>query len=161
MHCKAAKEISLKTRNAAADAHAVYPVGLYPPPDYPDLGDPEEQRRISPAAMRAFLNIMRHWRVRDEDARRLLGGVSNGTFYSWKAGHVKSLEHDRLLRISYMIGIFKSLNILFSTELADSWVHLPNANALFQTQTPFAFLLRGGAPAMEIVRRLLDARRGG
>ena len=144
-----------------ATASAVYPASQYAPPDYPDLGSPGEQRRLSPPAMRAFLNIMRHWKVRDEDARRLLGGVSNGTFYSWKAGNVKLLEQDRLLRISYLIGIFKSLNILFSAELADRWVHLPNTNALFQTGTPLAFMLRGGPPAMETVRHLLDARRGG
>ena len=149
--------------------HAVYPSSLYTPPAFPDLADAGQRRRLSPAAMRAFLNIMRHWRVRDEDARELLGGVANGTFYAWKlaarastaTGGIKQLEQDRLLRISYLIGIFKSLNILFSTALADQWVQLPNANPIFGHRTPLAYMLRGGAPAMETVRRLLDARRGG
>lgn len=140
---------------------AVYPASQYAPPDYPKLDDVEQRRRLSAPAMRAFLNIMRHWQVRDEDARQLLGGVSNGTFYGWKNGLVKSLEQDRLLRISYLIGIFKSLNILFSPKLADQWVRLPNSNEIFTTRTPLDYMLRGGAPAMDTVRRLLDARRGG
>ncbi len=145
----------------AAPQQATYPASMYTPPDFPNLGDPEERRRLSPAGMRAFLNIMRHWEVRDEDARRLIGGVSNGTFYSWKSGGAKQLEQDRLLRISYLIGIFKSLNILFSTPLADRWVRLPNSNDIFTHRTPLEYMLRGGAPAMDTVRRLLDARRGG
>ena len=104
---------------------------------------------------------MRHWKVRDEDARVLLGGVSNGTFYSWKHAGVKQLDQDKLLRISYMIGIFKSLNILFSETLADRWIQLPNRNDIFASRTPLEYMLQGGAPAMDVVRRLLDARRGG
>ena len=140
---------------------AAYPASLYAPAAFPNLGDPDQRRRLSPAAMRAFFNIVRHWQVRDEHARLLLGGVSNGTYYGWKSGAAKQLEQDRLLRISYLIGIFKSLNILFSEALADRWVHLPNSNALFGGRTPLEYMLRGGAPAMDVVRRLLDARRGG
>ncbi|RRA50295.1 DUF2384 domain-containing protein [Acidipila sp. EB88] len=105
--------------------------------------------------------MMAHWGIRDQDARRLLGGVSNGTFYSWKSGTAPMLKPDMLLRISYLVGIFKSLNILFSTPLADRWVQLPNANEIFRNRTPLEYMLHGQAPAMETVRRLLDARRGG
>ncbi len=140
---------------------ASYPATLYPPSDFPNLSDPEDRRRLSPAAMRAFLNIMKHWGVRDEDARVLLGGVSNGTFYQWKQGSAKLLEQDRLVRISYLVGIFKSLNLLFGVRLADRWVHLANTNEIFAGRTPLEYMLRGGPPAMDMVRRLLDARRGG
>ncbi len=153
-------------RRLTGTGSAAYPASQYAPAAFPNLGDSDERRRLSPGAMRAFVNIARHWRVRDEDARLLLGGVSNGTYYTWKSGAAfkgtgKQLEQDRLLRISYLIGIFKSLNILFSEALADRWVHLPNANPLFGNRTPLEYMLRGGAPAMDVVRRLLDARRGG
>ncbi|MCA1733663.1 MAG: MbcA/ParS/Xre antitoxin family protein, partial [Acidobacteria bacterium] len=68
---------------------------------------------------------------------------------------------DRLLRISYLIGIFKALNILYSKKLADAWVGLPNSNRIFGGRTPLAYMLTGGLPAMQTIRRLLDARRGG
>jgi hypothetical protein len=104
---------------------------------------------------------MTRWNIRDEDARMLLGGMSNGPFYELKKKPDRVLDTDRLTRISYLIGIFKALNILYSDKLADSWVQLPNGNPVFGGQTPLAYMERGGLPAMQTVRRLLDARRGG
>ncbi len=140
---------------------AAYPASLYPVPELPDLGNLEERQRLSPAAARAFLNIMRRWALHDEDALRLLDGLPPATLRAWKTGSIRTLEQDRLLRISYLIGIFKSLHILFSEQLADRWVLLPNSNEIFTARTPLEYMLRGGAPAMDVVRRLLDARRGG
>ena len=71
------------------------------------------------------------------------------------------LDADTLLRISYLIGIFKALHILHSEPLADEWIRLPNANRIFAGRSPLAYMLAGGLPAIETVRRLLDARRGG
>ncbi len=144
----------------------VYPETRYPAPVLPDLSRLEERRRLSPAAIKAFFSIVEHWRIRDEDARQLLGGVSNGAYYLLKqaqeaSAQGKTLEQDRLVRISYLIGIFKSLNILYSQRLADEWIHLPNTNPLFAGRTPLEYILQGGVPALEVVRRLLDARRGG
>ena len=142
-------------------AAAAYPATRYAPSPLVDLSDKAERERLSPAALRAFFNMMERWGVRDEDARALLGGVSNGAFYQMKKDPERVLETDRLLRISYLVGIFKALNILHSEALADQWVQLRNSNRIFGGQTPLAFMIRGGAPAMQIVRRLLDARRGG
>lgn len=148
-------------KTAATPVRATYPATAAPLSAFPDLGSAEERRRLTPAGLRAFFAIMQHWSVRDEDARGLLGGISNGTFYTWKSQGTRQLDQDRLLRISYLIGIFKSLNILFSQQLADRWMHLPNSNDVFGNRTPLETVLRGGLPAMDLVRRLLDARRGG
>jgi hypothetical protein len=51
--------------------------------------------------------------------------------------------------------------MLYSDALADRWVHLPNSNRLFGGATPLAYMIRGGVPALQTVRRLLDARRAG
>jgi hypothetical protein len=91
----------------------------------------------------------------------LLGGVANGPYYEMKKNPDRVLDTDKLLRISYLIGIFKALSILHSEPLADEWVRLPNSNRIFAGQTPLAFMMKGGVPAMQTVRRLLDARRGG
>ena len=97
-----------------------------------------------------------------EDARQLLGGVTNGPYYEMKKNaQGRVLEPDKLLRISYLIGIFKALNILHAQKLADEWVRLPNTNLIFGGMTPLAYMVRGGVPAIQTVRRLLDARRGG
>jgi len=139
----------------------VYPDSRYKPAALVDLSSRKERERLSPSGLKAFFNIMARWAVRDEDARALLGSVSNGPFYEMKRKPDRVLDPDRLTRVSYVIGIFKALNILYSEKLADAWVHLPNANPLFGGQTPLAFMIKGGLPAMHTVRRLLDARRAG
>jgi hypothetical protein len=141
-----------------------YPATRYKPAAIVDLSSRKERERLSASALKAFFNIMGRWHVRDEDARALLGSVSNGPFYEMKRKPEKAdrvLDPDRLTRVSYLIGIFKALNILHSEKLADTWVHLANANPIFAGDTPLAFIIKGGVPAMQLVRRLLDARRAG
>jgi len=140
-----------------------YPVTRYKPAAIVDLSSRKDRERLSASALKAFFNIMSRWQVRDEDARALLGSVSNGPFYEMKRKPEKDrvLDPDRLTRISYLIGIFKALNILHSEKLADNWVHLANANPIFAGEAPLVFMVKGGVPAMQLVRRLLDARRAG
>jgi len=126
-----------------------------------DLSDRAERERLSPGAVRAFFNIMARWKIRDEDARRLLGGISNGAYHALKKGRDRALDEDRLRRISHLVGIFKALNILHGEESADRWMQLPNGNPIFGGSAPHEYLMKGGLPAFATVRRLLDARRGG
>ena len=60
-------------------------------------------------------------------------------------------ERERLSK-SALKGFFK---------LADEWVTLPNKNPVFGGRTPLSQMLAGGLLAMQTVRKLLDARRGG
>ena len=138
-----------------------YPQTRYDASPLVDLTSEVERERLSPSAIAAFFNIMARWQVRDEDARALLGGVSNGRYYELKKRPRRTLAVDALLRVSYLVGIFKALHILHGEALADEWVRLPNTNRIFGGRTPLAFMRSGGVPAMQIVRRLLDARRGG
>src|SRR5688500_7920922 len=131
---------------------------LDPPPD---LSARDERERLSAPALQAFFNIMARWKVRDEDARALLGGVTNGPFYEMKRKPQRVLDVDRLTRVSYLIGIFKALHILHGRALADQWVHLANRHPIFGGRQPLAYMVQGGLPAMQTVRRLLDARRAG
>jgi hypothetical protein len=126
-----------------------------------DLSSRAVQARLSPAAIPAFFNVANAWRLRDENARQLLGGMSNGAFYQLKGGRKKTLDQDKLTRISLLVGIFRALNILYDRKLADAWVTLPNANPMFGGEAPAVYMIRGGVPAMTRVRQLLDARRGG
>jgi Protein of unknown function (DUF2384) len=143
-------------------AALTYPDTRYEPSPLVDISSRQERERLSASGLKAFFNIMERWKVRDEDARALLGGVSNGPYYELKRAVTgKVLDADRLLRVSYLIGIFKALHILHSRTLADQWVQLPNANRLFAGDPPLAYMVRGGVPALQTVRRLLDARRGG
>jgi hypothetical protein len=139
-----------------------YPATRYEPSPLVDLTSAAARERLSPSALKAFFNMMERWKVRDEDARALLGGVTNGPYYEMKKQPAERvLDADKLLRVSYLIGIFKALNILHGRALADEWMQLPNTNRIFGGSTPLAYVLKGGVSAMQTVRRLLDARRGG
>ena len=136
------------------------PVIGFSPEAPADLSDKQVQKRLSPAARKAFFKITDAWKIRDEEAKQLLGGISNGAFYQLKGGELRTpLDQDRLVRVSLMVGIFKALNILYSQKLADAWISLPNSNPMFAGDTPLAYMVKGGQPAMMRVRQLLDARR--
>jgi hypothetical protein len=139
----------------------VYPASPVVPTPPVDLTDRATRDRLSGPALRAFFNVMARWDVKDDDARHLLGGVTNGPYYEMKRSPDRLLDVDRLTRVSLLVGIFKALGLLYSDALADRWVHLPNTNRLFGGATPLAYMVKGGVPALQTVRQLLDARRAG
>ncbi len=138
-----------------------YPKSRFEPATLVDLNDRAERKRLSRSALLGFFKLAAAWQLRDEETRELLGGMSPSTFYEWKKNPERVLEVDRITRISYLLGIYKSLHILHNDKLADEWVKLPNTNAIFGGRTPLSTMLAGGMLAMQTTRKLLDARRGG
>ena len=130
-------------------------------PSATNLSRKENRTRLSPAAIKGLFLIATHWKLKDDDTRTLLGGISSGAFYALKSGPAKTLDEDRLTRISLLVGIYKALHILFGRKLADAWITLPNTNLMFGGESPLEYMKKGGIPALLRVRQLLDARRGG
>jgi hypothetical protein len=137
-----------------------YPATRYHSVPFADITSKDERERLSGSALRGFFRLVEHWRLRDQDSRQLLGGIANGRYYAMKRhpGN-RVLDTDELLRISYLLGIFEALNKLHGLPLADDWISLPNTNRIFAGRSPLEYMLRGGPPAMHIVRRLLDSRQ--
>jgi hypothetical protein len=150
-----------KKGHGMALAQPARPSGRYDISPLVDLSDKANRARLTPPALKAFFNILGRWGVGEEDGQQLLGGVSRAKFYALKKNPAGVLDQDKLQRVSLLVGIFKALNILHSERLADAWVRLPNRNRIFAGQTPLRFMVKGGLPGMLVVRRLLDARRGG
>ncbi len=138
-----------------------YPKSSFEPSFPVDLNARDERERLSKTALKGFFKLAAAWKLRDEDARELLGGLSSSSFYEWKKNPERVLEVDRITRISYLVGIYKSLHIIYGDKLADEWVSLANRNMIFGGRTPLAYMLAGGLLSMQTVRKLLDARRGG
>ncbi|MBN8455630.1 antitoxin Xre-like helix-turn-helix domain-containing protein, partial [Accumulibacter sp.] len=115
-----------------------YPASRFEPAALVDLNARAERERLSKSALQGFFNLAAAWRLRDEDARELLGGLSSSAFYEWKKNPDRLLEVDRITRISYLIGIYKALHILYGDKLADEWVSLPNGNRIFAGRSPLA-----------------------
>jgi len=127
-------------------------------------GDQEQQdtKRITKTALQAFFNLSVRWRLSVSEERILLGSPPESTFYKWKSEKCASrLSRDVLERISYLLGIYKALNILLpSVRAADEWVRKQNTSLFFHGQSALDRMLAGSLVDLSDVRRYLDAQRG-
>lgn len=120
-------------------------------------------REISAAGLRAFFNIARDWNLNTDEQMVLLGTPGRSTFFKWKsAPESADLKRDTLERLSYLLGIYKALQVLLpAPSAADAWIKKPNDAPLFAGQSALARMLGGNVADLVAVRQYLDARRGG
>ena len=126
---------------------------------YDDLAAARAEEARDQVALRAFFRLIELWGLTMEEARVLLGRPSRATLYNWKAGKARSLPHDTLCRVSYLLGIHKALQILYADPaLADGWLKRPNE--AFGGQSALQRMLAGDVADLAAVRAHLDAARG-
>jgi len=120
-------------------------------------------RDLSAAGLRAFFNIARDWGLSTDEQMVLLGAPGRSTFFKWKAApETADLKRDTLERLSYLLGIYKALQILLpAATAADAWVKKPNSTPLFGGRSALDRMLGGNVADLIAVRQYLDARRGG
>jgi hypothetical protein len=120
-------------------------------------------RNLSSAGLRAFFNIAQAWGLNTEEQMVLLGSPGRSTFFKWKAAPENAdLKRDTLERLSYLLGIYKALQILLpDANAADTWVKKPNTALLFGGQSALERMLGGNISDLLAVRQYLDAQRGG
>ena len=133
------------------------PVIPFPPGRPKGLADLE---RLSGPAIRAFFKLAERWALAGAEQQALLGGISRSTLQRWKREQEALLTVDQLERVSYLLGIYKNLQILLPTT-ADGWVKRPNAEPLFEGRSALDLMVQGGMSALREVRNYLDAQRGG
>ncbi|HSJ13313.1 MAG TPA: MbcA/ParS/Xre antitoxin family protein [Longimicrobiales bacterium] len=114
------------------------------------------------AALRAFVRIAGQWGLSVEQQLTLLGAPARSTYYHWKGQDPLVLPQDTLERISYVLGIFRALQILLpDPERADGWVRRPNDAPLFGGASALDRMLGGQVADLFVVRQYLDAELGG
>lgn len=120
-------------------------------------------RDLSAAGLRAFFNIARDWGLSTDEQMVLLGAPGRSTFFKWKSTpEAADLKRDTLERLSYLLGIYKALQILLpAATAADAWVKKPNSAPLFGGKSALDRMLGGNVADLIAVRQYLDARRGG
>lgn len=120
-------------------------------------------RTLSAAGLRTFFNIALAWGLSTDEQMVLLGAPGRSTFFKWKsAPQSADLKRDTLERLSYLLGIYKALQILLpDASAADAWVKKPNAAPLFGGKSALERMLGGNIGDLLAVRQYLDARRGG
>lgn len=127
--------------------------------------DPED--RLSAAALLNFFGITDEWDLSSKQQMVLLGSPAKTSFYRMKdfaeGRSVKPvrLSQDTLERVSYLMGIYKAINILLpSSRQAADWVRKPNQAPLFSGQSALDKMLGGRVVDLCDVRRYLDGERG-
>jgi hypothetical protein len=118
---------------------------------------------VTGSLLPAIFSIFGQWSLTGTQQMALLGLSNEKTLYNWKSHPEKAkLTRDLLERASYILGIFKSLEILLpDSVLADRWLTTPNDNPVFNGTAPLDRVLAGQVTDLALVRDFLDAERGG
>ncbi len=121
-----------------------------------------DRESLSGPALRTFFRIAQLWNLSNDEQMILLGISARSTYYKWKKNTDVVLSRDTLERISYILGIYKSLQILLpDKKLADEWIKRPNSAPLFDGRSALDLMMSGRVADLFIVRQYLDAERGG
>jgi hypothetical protein len=118
---------------------------------------------MSAAGLRAFTRIAQAWGLSVDEQLTLLGAPPRSTFFAWRKNPDRAaLSRDTLERLSNLLGIYKSLQILLpDAAAADAWVRQPNQAPLLGGRSALECMLGGNVSDLNLVRRYLDGVRGG
>ncbi len=137
-----------------------------PGPSAGQLFAASDRKRLGGPGLRAFIAIADLWGLGEAERMRMLGLPGRSTYFGWlakaRADAPLSLPLDTLLRISAVLGIHKALRILFADDAeALAWLRGPNSGPLFGGQPPLTLAANGTQDGLLLLRRHLDAWRGG
>ena len=111
-----------------------------------------EPAQVNAIALKAYARIVESWALSLKEA----AGLADMSESTWKRARkpefAGELTKDQLLRLSAVIGIYKSLELYFSGPLARTWFTLPNAGPLFGGHRPVETAIEGGLPQILAIR---------
>ena len=119
----------------------------------------QSRKDLTGPALRTFFRIADAWGLKEQEQMRILGLDSRSTLQSWKRGAVAAIPKDALERISYVMGIYKGLNVLLPKS-ANDWVRKPNKSPMFAGRTALERMASGNVADLYVVRQYIDAQRG-
>lgn len=122
----------------------------------------EERFAAAGPLLSTIFNIFEAWGLTNSEKQVLLGISNQSTFYNWKKNpESATISNDLLERASYILGIWKALQILVPEHrVSDSWIKSPNSDPAFNGQSPLQRMLAGLVIDIAHVRQYLDAERG-
>src|SRR3569833_1952436 len=110
------------------------------------------------AALRAVVKLFALWGLTDQQAAVLLD-LPVRTYRRWKAGVAGRSGRDGRARLSNLLGIHKSLRLIFA-EPARGYAWVKAANDAFGGKSALEVMLGGELSDLNRVRVYLDAERG-
>jgi hypothetical protein len=125
------------------------------------ISSPQARPELAGAGLRTFFNIAQKWGLSDDEARGLPGSPAVALYSRWKRDREGPVPADTLERISYVLGIYKALHLLFTEPgQANSWVRRSNAAPMFGGRSALDRMMAGHLADLSAVRQYLDAQRG-
>ena len=119
------------------------------------------EAQMARAGLRTFFRIAALWGLSPDEQMTLLGQPARSTYYRWKKEGAEAVPRDVLERLSYVLGIYKALQVLVpDAAAADAWVRRPNDAKPFGGRSALDRMLSGQVADLYEVRRYLDAERG-
>lgn len=112
-------------------------------------------------AIKAMSRLFAKWELDPVESARLLGMTDDSWRQVQNGNFAIKLTENQMIRMSCILGIHLSLQVLFSAPMEDRWVSLPNAGPLFSGARPIDAMIKGGFETMLRVRRDLEAQVAG
>lgn len=118
------------------------------------------------AGLRTFEKIAGQWGLSAIDAMALLGLGARSTYYDLlkrarESREVKGLNADQLDRLSYLLGIYEAIRVLFphSEDTRNEWITRTNTADIFGSRAPLE-VMRSGMIGLYQTFAYLTAARG-
>ncbi|WP_417842057.1 DUF2384 domain-containing protein [Terasakiella sp.] len=112
-------------------------------------------------ALKAYRNVADNWALPAHQAAALVD-MSPGKWRGARRPNYRGrINVDQMLRLSALIGIYRSLELYFDTPIARRWILLPNQGPLFAGDKPVERMIDRGLPYMLSVRHYLEDRLEG
>jgi hypothetical protein len=122
----------------------------------------DDEKAKGHVALKGFVGICREWDCTEEEMMQLLGGVSRSTLAKYETLPHVTLSQDTLERISYILGIYESLRVMYPTaERANRRVRLETSEPPFLGSSDLDFMAQGSMKHLMETRRYFDAKRAG
>lgn len=123
----------------------------------PDLSTREARGRLAGMLTR----LLDHWQLTATEQSEILGlsSASRSTLARYRAGEPLADSRDLLDRAGHLLGIHKSLRLLFphDRDLAYRWMTQPNRRL---GARPVDLVIERGFEGLLALRRYLDFQRG-
>ena len=122
----------------------------------------DDEKAIGHVALKGFFGICREWGCTEEEMMQMLGGVSQSTLARYQALPHVTLSQDTLERISYILGIYESLRVMYPTaERANRRIRLETSEPPYLGASALDFMAQGSMKHLMETRRYFDAKRAG
>jgi len=110
---------------------------------------------------RMITTLFEHWNLSTAEQAAALGisAGSRSTLVRYRAGEPLADDRDLLDRVSHLLGIHKSLRILFPHDRGLAYAWMTTSNRRLGAR-PIELVVRHGFEGLLALRRYLDFQRG-